>query len=292
MQFNTLLTLLSVIQSVTMAEKYFGQDKDLLDPTQRPNVKEPSAYNMTQQDQDIIINSHNVLRNLHQNTANLTWNDTLASYAAKFVAAYDCASGTIEHSDYEFGENIAIGHSVNGSVYGWYNEIKDYDFSKSEFSESTGHFTQIVWKNTKQVGCAVRYCNSYWGNITVCEYDPSGNWDGEFKENVSNLKSKKSTAGKNIKKINKAAVIKFETNTTTNASTNKNVTTTLTPITTSSSSQVPTSKVRVNETATVDFHSSASQSSSFTVYSTHQDAASNIKLTKFSFVLLFLASLL
>lgn len=183
----TLSLLLNVL--FTEAHPYPGQEKDILDPNQAPNVNEPSYYNMTESDKKIIIDRHNYKRSLHQDTNKLTWNDTLAYYAAEFVANYNCSSGEIEHSNYIWGENIAIGHSVNGSVSGWYNEIKSYDFTKAEFSEATGHFTQVVWKNTKQVGCAVRYCNSYWGNITVCEYNEAGNWDGEFADNVKPLKT-------------------------------------------------------------------------------------------------------
>lgn len=44
-----------------------------------------------------------------------------------------------------------------------------------------GHFTQIVWKGTKQVGCATVVCDKL-GNVdassatpfTVCNYSPSG----------------------------------------------------------------------------------------------------------------------
>ena len=38
----------------------------------------------------------------------------------------------------------------------WYDEIKNYNFTKgakiSEKGEQIGHFTQVVWKGTNQVG--------------------------------------------------------------------------------------------------------------------------------------------
>lgn len=184
--FDTSITFLILLFYV-FAEKYPGQSKDLKDPLQKSNVLTAENYNMTQADQDLILQRHNYYRGLHENTDKLIWNDTLASYAASFVAAYDCASGELKHSLWEFGENIALGYNVKGSVKGWYDEIKDYDYSKAEFTTAAGHFTQLIWKETKQVGCALRYCNSYWGNITVCEYDPAGNWDGEFEENIQPL---------------------------------------------------------------------------------------------------------
>ncbi|KAJ3860063.1 CAP domain-containing protein, partial [Lentinula novae-zelandiae] len=50
------------------------------------------------------------------------------------------------------------------------------------FSSSTGHFTQVVWKSTTSVACAIATCN-FLGNGTgylVCRYDPPGNYLGQF----------------------------------------------------------------------------------------------------------------
>jgi hypothetical protein len=56
----------------------------------------------------------------------------------------------------------------------------------------TGHFTQVVWKNTKKVGCAwnTKSCpgngqaNKMPFYKMVCEYDPPGNYAGQFPQNV------------------------------------------------------------------------------------------------------------
>ena len=37
-----------------------------------------------------------------------------------------------------------------------YNEITMHDFSQ-EYQEDTGHFTQIVWKNSREIGFGVAY---------------------------------------------------------------------------------------------------------------------------------------
>ena len=34
----------------------------------------------------------------------------------------------------------------------WYNEINSYDFGSPGYSESTGHFTQVVWKASTKLG--------------------------------------------------------------------------------------------------------------------------------------------
>ena len=38
----------------------------------------------------------------------------------------------------------------------WYDEISMHDFEQ-EYQEETGHFTQIVWKNSKEIGFGVAY---------------------------------------------------------------------------------------------------------------------------------------
>jgi pathogenesis-related protein 1 len=64
----------------------------------------------------------------------------------------------------------------------------NYNSANPVFSANTGHFTQVVWKNTKQLGCAVVNCpagtifDAMYGATPfhVCEYNPPGNYAGQF----------------------------------------------------------------------------------------------------------------
>jgi len=60
-------------------------------------------------------------------------------------------------------------------VENWYKEIHDFDFKTSATREGvkavTGHFTQLVWKDTQRVGGGI----SPNGNFVVCNYFPPGN---------------------------------------------------------------------------------------------------------------------
>lgn len=47
----------------------------------------------------------------------------------------------------------------------------------------TGHFTQVVWKGSKSVGCGIAQSSK--GTYTVCQYKPAGNFQGAFEKNVS-----------------------------------------------------------------------------------------------------------
>ena len=64
----------------------------------------------------------------------------------------------------------------------YYDEIALYDFNNPGFSSATGHFTQIIWVDSKILGCGIT-CN---GGMcySACEYDPPGNVQGQFETNV------------------------------------------------------------------------------------------------------------
>ena len=102
-----------------------------------------------------VLAEHNKKRALHKDTPALSWSDTLASYAQDYADNYDC-SGTLTHSGGPYGENLALGYDGPAAVDAWYNEISNYDFSNPGFSSNTGHFTQVVWKSTTQVGCGIK----------------------------------------------------------------------------------------------------------------------------------------
>lgn len=90
-------------------------------------------------------------------------------------------------SNNKYGENIywASGGSVDGNTAttAWYSEIKDYNFSNAKFCAGTGHFTQVVWRGSTLLGVGI--ANSRNGGIyVVANYDPAGNYAGQFTENV------------------------------------------------------------------------------------------------------------
>lgn len=112
-----------------------------------------------------------------------TWNSTLAKYASDYLKKAQC---NFEHSHGPYGENLAIGYPTpQAAVDAWYNEYKDYNYAQGDFSEATGHFTQLVWKGSTQVGCAQSSCGGR-GSYVVCEYYPRGNVIGWFQQNVFN----------------------------------------------------------------------------------------------------------
>ena len=61
--------------------------------------------------------------------------------------------------DNEYGENIYISddsnfdaRKVENACKSWYQEKKKYNFESNKYQNETGHFTQMVWKETKNIG--------------------------------------------------------------------------------------------------------------------------------------------
>lgn len=134
---------------------------------------------------DAYLKGHNDIRSQH-GASPLTWATDLAAAAAKW--AENCVW---EHSQGKvgaFGENLAAGTNLGAAaaVKMWTDEASEYNPANPQYS----HFTQVVWKATTEVGCAVRTCNNllsgYSGavNFHVCEYRAPGNVIGQFAENV------------------------------------------------------------------------------------------------------------
>ncbi|KAK3401757.1 SCP-like extracellular protein [Sordaria brevicollis] len=130
-----------------------------------------------------LTNSTNHFRHQH-NASSILFNSTLSTFASSHLQSLE-----LIHSDGPYGENLAIGcSSPQECVDVWGNERKEYNFEDGKFSEETGHFTQLVWRDTKEMGCAARWCETWnegrGGWYLVCEFWPRGNVEGEFRENV------------------------------------------------------------------------------------------------------------
>jgi len=133
---------------------------------------------------EAVLEAHNRFRAKHCAPA-LTWSKDVARVAQRW--ADELASRcVIQHSAGEYGENLAAGSAeivdAGHTVAMWYDEVAKYDFKHGGFSMHTGHFTQLVWRDTARLGCGVSECKGL--RIWVCNYDPPGNVQGEYREQV------------------------------------------------------------------------------------------------------------
>lgn len=74
------------------------------------------------------------------------------------------------------------GYSIASAVKSWTDEVSEYNPN----SPVPSHFTQVVWKASTQVGCAVAQCDGIFAasfgkaHFHVCEYRSQGNVIGQF----------------------------------------------------------------------------------------------------------------
>jgi len=131
------------------------------------------------------VAAHNRFRALHC-AGELAWSAKLAQVAQRWANALRDRSCSFEHSGGAYGENLAAGTTGTLDpatvVKMWYDEVADYRFPDGGFSMKTGHFTQVVWRGTTQIGCGRSQCKGL--DIFVCEYSPAGNWEGQYRDNV------------------------------------------------------------------------------------------------------------
>ncbi|KDQ63808.1 hypothetical protein JAAARDRAFT_29854 [Jaapia argillacea MUCL 33604] len=163
-------------------------------PSSQPNQantggSSSSSSTTTGNDIDQYLSAHNSVRAQHGASA-LTWSDNLASKAQQWAngCVFQHSGGSLG----PFGENLAAGtgssYGIAAAVGSWTAEVSQYDPSNPQPS----HFTQVVWKGTSQVGCAVQTCaagtifpaNDGPAQFFVCEYEAQGNIIGEFVQNV------------------------------------------------------------------------------------------------------------
>ena len=87
----------------------------------------------------------------------------------------------------ELGENLYYGlnsgYAGTGPVDVWYKGEEQFDYKSNRMKERTGHFTQLVWKNTKEIPCGI-FQDAEGGYYVVWNYYPAGNYFGEYIKNV------------------------------------------------------------------------------------------------------------
>ena len=132
-----------------------------------------------------FMHAHNWVRNEYK-LPSLTWDEKLASYARKYLMERyeDCK---LVHSTASYGENMFWGKKLHwtpsDAVYYWYMEKNYYDFNSLKCEpppKFCDHFTQIIWRDSTHVGCALQHCkNNGTGMLIACEYNPPGNYVNE-----------------------------------------------------------------------------------------------------------------
>lgn len=153
------------------------------------SIPDYTGSNFKASDAKIFLNHHNTVR-AQVGVGKLNWSSNLSNYAQSWADQLAAKNCKMKHSECRdengrvLGENIFWGSS--SSVYGtldasksWYEEKADYNGERvgETRGKMVGHYTQMVWSSTREVGAGVAYCPSG-AIIVVASYYPAGNMIG------------------------------------------------------------------------------------------------------------------
>ncbi|WP_225906637.1 MULTISPECIES: CAP domain-containing protein [Thermoleptolyngbya] len=136
---------------------------------------------------DTMLASHNRYRT-ELNLPPLRWSDQLAQNAQGWANELAARGGRrLVHSQGTGeGENLWMGtsgyFSYDDMVAGWGDEKRHFrpgtfpNVSTTGNWADVGHYTQIIWRDTTHVGCALSTAGG--NDILVCRYSPPGNYYG------------------------------------------------------------------------------------------------------------------
>lgn len=143
-----------------------------------------------------ILNAQNIAR-AEVGVPSLFWSTSLAQSAQEWGDTLASQGCTLSHdSNSDYGENLASRWVTTSSNSGlisspkeivslWTDEKQFYDYFHNlcKDGELCGHYTQLVWKESTEVGCAVSTCfdasTQKQTDVWTCRYNPPGNIQGK-----------------------------------------------------------------------------------------------------------------
>jgi hypothetical protein len=143
--------------------------------------------NLTRAEMESLVSLHRKIR-ADVGVEQLIWSKQIAAFAQQWADHLVADKCDLDHRPYSgqwrqlYGENLFMG---TARTYGAADAVKAWESEKSlykgqPYSNATanaGHYTQLVWKKSKQFGCGKAQCRNR--AIVVCNYDPPGNHPGE-----------------------------------------------------------------------------------------------------------------
>ncbi|GMT16024.1 hypothetical protein PFISCL1PPCAC_7321, partial [Pristionchus fissidentatus] len=119
-----------------------------------------------------VLNDHNIYRARHHANP-LQLSTALNNSAQAFAEQLAMNDGGLSHSGSGYGENLDCGYQVSNVTAEWYSEVASYNFGYGGYSQSTGHFTAIVWRSTTSLGVGIAQSASG-KQFIVAHYYPAG----------------------------------------------------------------------------------------------------------------------
>ncbi|KAI3437418.1 SCP domain-containing protein, partial [Psidium guajava] len=133
-----------------------------------------------------FLDAHNQAR-VEVGVAPLRWSPDLAAATSRLVRyqrdRMSCNFANLTASRYGGNQLWAGGEGLapRAAVGVWVREKDYYDHASNtcEAGHQCGVYTQVVWRNSSDVGCAQAMCPKEAASLTICFYNPPGNVVGE-----------------------------------------------------------------------------------------------------------------
>ncbi len=125
-----------------------------------------------------LLEAHNEVR-ARVGVGPLKWSAKLEESAQDWAEALVARNQFAHRPNLPYGQNLFASTAPQSAEYvvrAWASEAREYDYRTNRCSGMCGHYTQIVWARTRELGCGV--ARGPRRQVWVCEYDPPGNWVG------------------------------------------------------------------------------------------------------------------
>jgi pathogenesis-related protein 1 len=155
---------------------------------------------LTQDVIDAFVAAHNAARSGPLNPTPspalppVSWDAILADSVYNYALRCVGSSGLLNHNDNRTADYQMLGGSgyVGENIFGssartvtpadavglWMSEASSYDYASN--TGSAGHYTQVVWRDSVRIGCAIVDCPALtYHNTVICDYAPGGNINGQ-----------------------------------------------------------------------------------------------------------------
>ena len=143
--------------------------------SRRPGDIQPAASPFVRD----FLDAHNDVRS-RVGVGPLVWSEHLAAEAQNWAETLAARNQFRHTPNSSYGQNLFSStrrEAPSQVIDAWASEARDYSYSSNRCRGVCGHYTQIIWSTTREVGCGVARGGGR--EVWVCNYNPPGNWVGK-----------------------------------------------------------------------------------------------------------------
>ncbi len=185
--------LLFLLAAFTLLLTSCGEERRYIPQAPKHEMPPPTVSTVEKGIMKGMTQAHNEVR-ARLGLPPLHWSERLAMIAARRARNLALNNNCrMRHTRSELGENLYWANALTWSdgrkevrkiparqvAMAWASEAADYDYSTNSCRAGAmcGHYTQMIWRDTTELGCGMAVCPDL-AQIWVCVYYPPGNYIG------------------------------------------------------------------------------------------------------------------